>query len=399
MNSDRANILEFIEAELDIPESAYLTAEERYKSIGDHLGTGETESGDYDPHVRPQGSFRLGTVVRPLNAEDEFDLDITCRFEEGITHSSHTQEALKELIGRDLEKYRTSKGIRSPLEPKRRCWRLGYADTLRFHIDIVPSIPETKEARQNRRALLLESLQEELAESVSEHASAITDTEHKNYSRIDSEWPQSNPEGYAVWFESRLRLAQVLLEERARAMGFSKVEDLKIWQIQSPLQRALKVLKRHRDVLFQDNPDSKPISIIITTLAGHAYQGERDVESALEGILNRMDRFINQTKPLVENPVYPLEDFADKWYEPEYARYRLKQNFDEWLKQARADFAYIRGFSGDLASLKSTLKTRFGISVSEQRLRDAGILVDVPQENEPPHFNVQQGHKPWLRTE
>jgi hypothetical protein len=37
----------------------------------------------------------------------------------------------------------------------------------------------------------------------------------------------------------------------------------------------------HRDRMFENDPDGKPISVIITTLAARAYGGETDVYSAL----------------------------------------------------------------------------------------------------------------------
>ena len=37
-------------------------------------------------------------------------------------------------------------------------------------------------------------------------AIAITDKTLPNYSCIDSDWPRSNPKGYAAWFRSRMEI-------------------------------------------------------------------------------------------------------------------------------------------------------------------------------------------------
>jgi hypothetical protein len=66
----------------------------------------------------------------------------------GITKQTHTQKQLKGLVGRDVEAYRVARGIKDALEEMHRCWRLPYADTLKFHMDIVPSIPEEAARRQ-----------------------------------------------------------------------------------------------------------------------------------------------------------------------------------------------------------------------------------------------------------
>lgn len=45
------------------------------------------------------------------------------------------------------------------------------------------------------------------------------------------------------------------------------------------------ILKRHRDGMFASRYDERPISVIITTLAAHAYNGEEKIADALYSIL------------------------------------------------------------------------------------------------------------------
>src|SRR6266850_7912330 len=95
-------ITEEIVASVEIPESAYEKAEARYKDLGEWFGRPEAQCAEYDPHIFPQGSFRLGTVVR----SEEYDLDFGCRLLRGISKSTHTQKELKALVGADIEEYR-----------------------------------------------------------------------------------------------------------------------------------------------------------------------------------------------------------------------------------------------------------------------------------------------------
>ncbi len=69
-------MVEEIANSIDIPESAYERAEKRYKVLGDWFDRKEAKCFGFAPHIYPQGSFRLGTVVRPLNEKDEYDLDV-----------------------------------------------------------------------------------------------------------------------------------------------------------------------------------------------------------------------------------------------------------------------------------------------------------------------------------
>ena len=106
-------ILENIVELLELPDTAYKKAKERYEDLGEWFGREESIFNDNDVHVFPQGSFRLGTATRPLNNNEEYDLDLACNIRDGISKSTHTQKDLKELVGKELESYRNTRGIKS----------------------------------------------------------------------------------------------------------------------------------------------------------------------------------------------------------------------------------------------------------------------------------------------
>lgn len=374
---DSAPVQELLRA-IDVPESAYEKAEMRYKDLGGWFERDESRCSDYSPHVYPQGSFRLGTVIRPVGKDGDYDLDLGCRLREGVEKSTHSQRDLKHLVGDDLEAYRQARRIQQGLEEKHRCWRLVYADDLSFHMDVVPSIPEDQRGRgMLKEAMVRHGLQDVLAENVSNHAGAITDDRLSTYSQISPAWRVSNSEGYALWFEARMKLAQPILEKRAAA----RIDELKPWKWKSPLQQVVQLLKWHRDTMFQKNPDSKPISVIITTLAGHAYTGEEDVETALAGVLERMDHFVNHSAPRVPNPINPSEDFADKWPDPAYQHLRLEENFRLWLAKAREHFMTV-ATTRDPALLEKTAREAFGITLPERAkdLRKHALLMEKAEQ-------------------
>jgi hypothetical protein len=340
--SNRHQIVEEIASSIEIPDSAYEAAEARYKDIGMWFGRRESLSAQFSPHVLPQGSFRLGTVNRPLDDRAAYDLDLSCKLERGITKETSTQEELKQLIGADVENYRIARQIREPKEEKHRCWRLTYSDDLNFHMDIVPCIPEaTLTRRALEEAMRKAGSDRTLAQEAADLTVAITDDRHPRYRQIASDWKISNPEGYARWFESRMKLAAALLEKRLAEARAARIEDLPVFRWKTPLQRCIQLLKRHRDIMFRHNADAQPISIIITTLAARAYRGEADLAEAMERILADMGGLVQPRAPRVPNPVNPAEDFADKWSTEEGRGKRLENNFYAWLTQARADLATI----------------------------------------------------------
>lgn len=377
MSNDRSNaVLAKILEKIEIPEKAYETAEKRYKDIGEWFHRPESSCVDLDPHIFAQGSFRLGTANKPEN-DEEYDLDMGCNLRQHLSKDTNTQEQLKVLVGDELELYRKARTIKEELAEKTRCWRLEYADDLSFHMDIVPCIPETDVSRSTLKMRMIVSsrLDEALASDVSALAVSITDNTDDGYKAVTSDWRISNPEGYARWFENRMRTAAEFLNER-EAVFKASIDTLPYYQWKTPLQSAIQILKRHRDTMFKDNDDAKPISVIITTLAARAYNGEGDLVSALGRILSSMEQHIQQHAPHVPNPVNPVEDFADKWYSPEHEHLKLKESFSRWLFQAKADFAAIcskdnsriiveaadRGFSVNLD--KTSVEHALGLSAA-----------------------------------
>ncbi len=371
---------------LELPESAYEKARERYEDIGRWLGREASIFKDNDPHIFPQGSFRLGTAIYPINDDDSYDLDLACKLRRGITKNSTTQEALKKAVGQELENYRIARGIKAPKEEKHRCWRLEYQDDLSFHMDIVPCIP----ADEIRRKQIMESLRRSgvedfLAGSASKLTVSITDDRHEGYNRICEDWYISNPEGYSQWFENRMKQnTQHLLLEKA------EIDRLPLFKRKTPLQRSIQLLKRHRDQMFRDDDNVKPISIIITTLAARAYDGEPDVYSALTNILAKMGGLVNEKNPRVPNPVDPGEDFADRWSMPEYTKLNLEQNFWNWLKQAQSDFELILS-AEDPAFIMEQAEQKFSLRLNSDLGKGLGVASMVT----PKKHSISEPPRPW----
>ena len=285
--------------------------------------------------------------------------------QEGFSKETYSQQELKILVGQDLEKYRQERSIQEELEEKHRCWRLNYQDQLKFHMDAVPAIPEDKPTRLVLQERMTGAgVEGPLAQTVAELTVAITDNREPNYPLISARWNISNPEGYAKWFEFRMQQAKELLEARVAKLMVAKLDQLPTYRWKPPLQICIQILKRHRDMMFENDPDGKPISIIITTLAARAYQGESDLESALRRIVTTMGSFVQATDPRVANPVNPAEDFADKWPSDP----RLEANFWKWLARIQDNFRSW-GENDDLVVIAKDITERFGVHIDQAKLK------------------------------
>ena len=319
LNQELQNLAE----SLDIPPQIAEQAVSTYDDVAEWLSRDDSPLREYNPDIYPQGSFRLGTMIRPIDEEGGFDVDLVCRL--NLAKESTTQADLKSMVGARIE---DSDDFRHLLSERRRCWTLGYPG--QFHLDVLPAIPD---AEGDENDIL------------------ITDTDLVR-------WQFSNPKNYSKWFFGQMN--KVLTEARAamaKSIGVS-IEDVPEWKLRTPLQRAVQLLKRHRDVLFKHDDERRPVSIIITTLAASAYEGEGDIETALIQLIRKMPEHIERRNGdwWVPNPAHLDENFADKWNE----RPERREAFVRWLDRVLADLAGAP-IAKSAAERRNNLAESFGI--------------------------------------
>ena len=381
-------ILDLIFGSLDVPPSYYQKAANRYRSVGEWLHRDGSAVVDLEPEVFPQGSFRYGTVIKPVNEDGAYDLDMACQV--NLSKLNCTQEQVKALLGEEIASYARAQSFKDAPEAKHRCWRLNYADEAAFHLDIVPCIPESPEVMSTLMGI-------GVPEKLASMAVAITDDRRKNFKVIDSDWPSSNPEGFAEWFVQRMKtIGPERMMKIASDRKVASIDDLPTYAWKTPLQRAIQILKRHRDVVFKDQEHLKPVSVLITTLAAIAYGGEADLFQALDGILSRMPSLVRPEAPRVPNPLNPKEDFADRWQKDP----RLEKSFRLWVARAKADLDAMGGGLDELA-MADLLGKEFGIKLSDDLRKSlvgagwsagGGSVVTAA-----PAIHIHEAAKPWSR--
>ena len=380
-------LLESIAQELDISPSKYEEAVSRYRAVGEWLDAEGSALAPYRPQIYPQGSFRLGTVVRPVRSgkEADYDIDLVCHL--SIKKATVSPRQLKHMIGDRLKEH--GKYEKMLDDEGRRCWTLEYAeaDGIGFHLDALPAIPEDDAGRMT---LAVAGAPEQYAA----HAIAITERlGNGNYIWVPG---GSNPFGYAQWFDdlnagARVRVAPVqkrMIVEAHRRI-YASVDAVPDALVRTPLQRAIQILKRHRDVRFSGHEweSEKPISMIITTLAALAYDGQMDIASALDGILAKIDDYVtsgiirkHNGKWVIPNPVNPGENFADRWNDP--GSHRAEALF-EWIAWVQQDLALAQQKAFD-ADSRAVLAESLGLDEdSTPRSRASGASLPAVAESVP----------------
>lgn len=363
-NTDQLNdLLTDVGVSLDITEAQYKTVVDRYTAVGNHLAKEDSELAPFKPEIKPQGSFLLGTMVRPIVEDDDLDVDLVCRLTGKL--SSWTQYDVKNTVGDHIKDDADYKRMLD--QEGNRCWTLIYHEASKFHLDILPAIIE-----ESQMFILERSFSAVNSTDINRLSIRITDKRLANY-RTDTNttsWLKSNPWGYAAWFKDRARL------EFEKSFSIREaVEPLPEYrEDKEPLVRVVQILKRHRDIMFGGDID-KPISIVITTLAALAYEKETNIIAAICNILARMDTFIEErydsasmkTIKWISNPVNAGENFADKWvFEP-----RKQQYFFDWLEKAKADFNYLK--TADIGQAYRYLKALLGSRPINEAVKRTGI--------------------------
>lgn len=348
-NENIGKIFLYLSDTLNISNSDTQEIVQSYNAVGSYLGNLEEH---LDISIYPQGSLSLGTIIKPLATDrnGEYDIDLVCQINNG---STLVATSIKNIIGDRLKE--SSLYLKKLDQEGKRCWTLNYA---KYHMDVLPCIPYVENPLESK-IKLTEKL------------------EDGNYY-----FSFGNPKGFRKWFINEM---QTIFEESRKSFSVKNnisIEEVELYQVRTPLQRTIQILKRHRDIAFEGK-DNRPNSIIITTLAAKAYNGESDLYTALINIINNMTNYIEEDINgvyKIYNPVDSSENFADRWEKnPE-----KKDAFFSWLKKAKFDIIenplnFIEG----LDSLKENLSKSFGTEVTEKSFELYGERISEQKDKGP----------------
>ena len=368
--------------DIEVPDSEYERAVNRYNSITDYLSN--SDMWQYEPEIYIQGSFKLGTAIKPLTEDGCYDIDLVCCFLK-LNKQIISQYSLKKKLGAVVSGYAESNNMKSKPKDGKRCWTITYVDNHNFHLDILPSV--------------MNGVSSEIA---------ITDKRKSNYFEITDDWEISNPKAYYEWFDSTSKYEEYkrnyILNEAASA------EEVPYYKVKTPLQRIVQLLKRHAEVMFEDNLEYKPSSVIITTLATKAYSvsnSPQDFDLLLKTVVAQLESQIDNKNgtPCVFNPVDRREILSLKWDADE----KYYREFEKWINQLKFDFSiddnsqtFSEQFSLLNRSMHKAAKNDLQISINslpyhlkskwrEQLWKDVKIKATVYQKSfRPKHLNSGQ---------
>lgn len=394
------DILKLIEG-LDIPQGLYEKAIGHYNAVATFLQKQGIESDIY-----PQGSYSLGTVVRPYKESEDaaYDLDAVCEIK--INKSDTTAEEIKKMVGDALKSDGTYRKMLQ--EEWDKCWTLEYADVngIGFCVDIVPAVAEEDIVLKNN----LET--EGVDFTVYDSQIAITHKDGERYT-----WKTSNPKAYQNWFKKlnesfvkaeRQRLAK-RRDGRLYVLNEATVEKIPETQERSALQRVIQIVKYHADVYYTKGniKEYKSASVIITTLiALLAQEADPSLEvfpllSYIVGELEIYGENLSLTESafakryenkniirriggqwILRNPLNPSENLVDSWnQEPRKAQY-----FFQWIRMLKKD--YLTSLDTEDEKFVAVLENNFGKDYLQKSLNISAYARKDP-------VNISVASKPY----
>ena len=219
-----------------------------------------------------QGSYAHKTIIKPVDDNDEFDVDILVY----IRDDKFDPDVFSDYVDRVYQTFKGDGTYADKSKKNTRCVTIQYAGD--FHIDIVPCI------KYNDTCYICNCKNEE--------------------------YEETDGDGYKKW----------LLEKN------------KIVNEKNDFRKVTKLLKYLRD--YKNTFSVK--SILLTTMLGNqVYDTDQqntdfpDLPTTLRTLSNRLNKFLQEHEemPVIKNPILSGENFNRHWGQRKYGNFRDKFDF------------------------------------------------------------------------
>jgi len=256
---------DFLKDTVNLNKTRVDVAESGIETITTFLQNNEV-FGDLFVDTQPQGSFRQETIIKPVNSELDFDVDLLFEMQE--VDGWEPKDYLSKLSSQfsKTDRYKDLVDTRG----KERCVTIDYESD--FHLDIVPAIN--------------------------------IGGSYQIMNKVTNQFEPTDGDGYAEWFSAKNQITG-----------------------NKYLTKVTRLIKYIRDT--QENFEVKSI-LLTTLLGNQVYLSDKqqskyaDLATSFVTILSRLDYFLqaNPSMPVINNPVLPSENFNRKWDQAKYSKFR-----------------------------------------------------------------------------
>ena len=212
-----------------------------------------------------QGSYALGTLIKPVDDNDEYDADIQ------VIMNPNPKWQAKEYINEIHRTLKQNQNYADKLRLKTRCVTIDYAGD--FHLDVVPRV--------------------------------TIGGRHYVCNRTDNSFEETDGTGYRDWFNEK---------NRKTAGNLKRVV------------RLLKYLRDHKNNYTAKSILLTTLAGNTIRPSDERTEAVSTVADTLVTVLTRMDDYLQQHPymPEIRNPVLPTENFNRHWDQTKYANFRKR---------------------------------------------------------------------------
>ena len=275
MVKNNQQFADFLKNEVNLNQSRLDRLETAVGGVNDYL---KNNLPGYQK-MEKQGSYALGTLIKPVDDNDEYDADIQ------IVMNPNPKWEPKDYINQVNRTLSGNKTYADKLRLKTRCVMVDYAGD--FHLDVVPRV--------------------------------TIEGKHYVCNRIENRRELTDGNGYRDWFNDKNRITA------------------------GNLKRVVRLLKHLRDDKNSFRAKSILLTTLAGNTirtSDEGTEGVSTVADTLETVLTRMNDYLQQhpNMPAIKNPVLPTETFNRHWDQRRYANFRNRvQSYARIARQAKAE--------------------------------------------------------------
>lgn len=231
----------------------------QWNALADHLKAQLAARHGYPVSTWLQGSYKFGTLIKPVHVGEEYDVDVGVYFEWVRDGGAEpTARQLRDWVQNELAAYAEGcEELKEVEDPKERCSRASYER--QFHID-TPTYHLDPDKDRRRLACL------------------------------SDKWEESDPKAIYKWFRDQVS------------------DD------SEQLRRLVRYMKAWAALSFDDVPEGRPSSIVLTVLVTQAFAGMGlrrffgiEDDDALIAVVKELHQRLSADRS-VPNPVDEAED-------------------------------------------------------------------------------------------
>lgn len=271
----------FLKNKVNLGDSRIETLDSRVTAVGNFLLSGTDPIAENFIELIPQGSYAQGTIINPVDTNDEFDADVLLDMNE--VDGWEAEDYVEELY----KAFRASGTYRDIVRRRTRCVVVDYAGD--FHIDVVPYL-----TRHDERFIT---------------------------NRSENSYELTNPEGFNEWLDEQNRLTS------------------------GRLVKTLRLLKYIRDYKNNFTIPSVILTILVGGRVNSAQllvdsDHYQDLPTAFTNLLADLNTYLqtNPTMPSIDDPSCPTENFNHRWEQEKYTNFRnWIKTYSEWAADAYSE--------------------------------------------------------------